>query len=62
MTALLIRDLPVVTLEQLRSDLREATDLLAPQPNTRTQRIQRDELIVRLKQDDWHLTDAIRKP
>lgn len=59
MSGLLITDLPVVTLEHLRADMLEAARWLAKPPCTREQRIERDELIVRLKQDDWHLTHAI---
>lgn len=62
MTAHLIRDLPTITVTELRADLREALEWLIRPPCGREQRAQRDALIVRLRQDDWHLTNALRGP
>lgn len=61
MAGLLITDLPVVTIEQLRTDVREAREALIRPAYTREQRIARDELAVRLHQDDWHLSNAIKE-
>lgn len=60
MSALLITDMPVITVSDVRGDLREAVEWLCRPPCSREQRVQRDALIVRLRQDDWHLTQALR--
>lgn len=61
MSGLLITDLPVVTLEHLLRDLRDAREALTRPTYTREQRIARDELAVRLHQDEWHVIHAIKE-
>lgn len=61
MTALLINQLPAGTVEMLRADMRATIEVLTTPTYTREQRIARDELVVRLRQLDWHLTDALKQ-
>lgn len=59
MTYLLITDIPVVDLEQLQRAIRDVIHWHTHRPLTAEDVADRDNAYIRLRQMDWHVSDAI---
>lgn len=56
---LLITDLPKFDLANVQAAIRDAIHWQTHYPTTREERIARDEALIRLRQADWHVSNAL---
>lgn len=59
MTGLLIKDIPSLTLSDVQADVREAIHWLTNSPTNDQECLRRNQTVVRLRQADWHITNAL---